>query len=145
MSNYAVLGFIAALGGIMVSLQAQLMGIMDKQLGTLESVFITYGMGGLIIGGTMLFYRGANLAAYASVPWYSLLSGIMGLIIVGAIGYTTPRMGLVPTLTILVFAQFVTAGLIDHFGLLGAEIHPLTLIRSAGVLVMLLGLWMTLR
>ncbi len=145
MSNHVVLALISALGGIMVSLQAQLMGIMDKQMGTLESVFITYGLGGLIIGGAMLFYRGGNLAAYASVPWYTLLTGLMGLIIVGAIGYTSPRLGLVPALTILVMAQFAAAALIDHFGMLGAEIRPLTLIRGSGILVMLLGIWMTLR
>jgi len=145
MSNHIVLGLIAALGGIMVSLQAQLMGIMDRQLGTLESVFITYGLGGLIIGGVMLFYRGGNLAVYASVPWYALLTGFMGLIIVGAIGYTSPRLGLVPALTILVMAQFAAAALIDHFGMLGAEIRPLTFIRGSGILVMLVGIWMTLR
>jgi len=145
MSNHIVLALIAALGGIMVSLQAQLMGIMDRQIGTLESIFITYGMGGLIIGGTMLFYRGGNLAAYTSVPWYSLLSGVMGLIIVGSIGYTAPRLGLLPALTLLVMAQFAAAALIDHFGMLGADIRPLTFIRGSGVLVMLVGIWMTLR
>lgn len=145
MSNHVVLALIAALGGIMVSLQAQLMGIMDRQMGTLESVFITYGLGGLIIGGTMLFYRGGNLTAYTSVPWYTLLTGLMGLIIVGAIGYTSPRLGLVPALTILVMAQFTAAALIDHFGILGAEIRPLTIIRGSGILVMLVGIWMTLR
>ncbi|SMC75472.1 transporter family-2 protein [Desulfocicer vacuolatum DSM 3385] len=145
MLNHVPLLLIAALGGIMVSLQAQLMGIMDRQMGTLESVFITYGLGGLIIGAAMLFYRGGNLAACASVPWYSMLSGLMGLIIVGSIGYTAPRLGLVPAMTILVLAQFAAAALIDHFGMLGADIRPLTLIRGSGIVVMLVGLWMTLR
>lgn len=54
MSNHVILALISALGGIMVSLQTQLMGIMDRQMGTLESIFITYGLGGLIIGGAML-------------------------------------------------------------------------------------------
>ena len=145
MSNHLVLALIAALGGIMVSLQAQLMGIMDRQLGTLESVFITYGLGGVIIGVVMLIHRGGNLTAYTSVPWYALLTGIMGLIIVSTIGYTSPRLGLVPTLTILVVAQFAVAALIDHFGMLGAEVRPLTFIRGSGIMVMLIGLWMTLR
>jgi len=145
MSNHIVLASIVALGGVMVTLQAQLMGIMDKQMGTLESVFITYGMGGLIVGGTMLFYRGGNLAMFHSLPWYTLLSGIMGLIIVGSIGYTAPRLGLVPALTILVAAQFGAAALVDHFGLLGALVRPITLVRGAGMLTMLVGIWLTLR
>ncbi|GAB6142655.1 DMT family transporter [Desulfocicer niacini] len=145
MSNHIILAATAAMGGIMVTLQAQLMGIMDKQMGTLESIFITYGMGGLIIGGTMLFCRGGNLGIYPSLPWYTLLSGIMGLIIVGSIGYTSPRLGLVPALTILVAAQFGAAALVDHFGLMGALVRPITLVRGSGMLTMLVGIWLTLR
>ena len=53
---------IAAIGGVAVTLQAQFMGLMDKQLGTLESIFITYCGGGLLIGLAMLVTRGGNLA-----------------------------------------------------------------------------------
>ena len=84
------------------------MGLMDKQIGTLESVFITYGGGGLLIGLIMLFGRGGNLAGVQGVPWYALSAGALGLVIVGTIGYSTARLGLVTVLTIIVAAQFIT-------------------------------------
>ena len=84
------------------------MGLMDKQIGTLESVFITYGGGGLLIGLAMLLNRGGNLAAWQGVPWYALFAGALGLVIVGTIGYSTARLGLVTVLTIIVAAPFLS-------------------------------------
>jgi hypothetical protein len=46
-------------------------GILDRRIGTLESVFITYFSGGLLIGLIMLVQRGGNLGAGEAVPWYA--------------------------------------------------------------------------
>jgi transporter family-2 protein len=136
---------IAAIGGIAVALQAQFMGLMDKQIGTLEGVFITYGGGGLLVGLAMLLSRGGNLAAWQGVPWYALSSGCLGLVIVGTIGYGTARLGLVTAMTIIVAAQFITGAVLDHFGVLGAQLRPLDLTRFAGIGLMLLGTWLVIR
>ncbi|MEJ2749317.1 MAG: DMT family transporter, partial [Anaerolineae bacterium] len=121
------------------------MGVMDQSLGTLESVFITYGSGGLLMGLAMLLLRGGNLAGWRSLPWYAPLAGVLGLIIVGSIGYVTPRLGLVATFTIFVAAQFIFGALIDHFGLLGAEVRPIGLSSLAGMMIVLVGVWLIIR
>ena len=136
---------IAAIGGIAVTLQAHLMGLMDKQIGTLESVFITYGGGGLLIGLAMLLARGGNLTAWQTVPWYALSAGAFGLVIVGTIGYGTARLGLVTAMTIIIAAQFITGAFLDHFGLLGAELRPLNVSRIFGMGLMLVGTWLVVR
>jgi transporter family-2 protein len=136
---------IAAIGGITVAIQAQFMGLMDKQIGTLESVFITYGSGGLLVGLVMLLSRGGNLAAWQTVPWYALSAGALGLVIVGAIGYGTARMGLVTAMTVIVAAQFITGAVVDHFGALGADLRPLDVSRIVGMGLMLAGTWLVVR
>nr|QIV52824.1 DMT family transporter [uncultured bacterium] len=136
---------IAAIGGIAVTLQAQFMGLMDKQIGTLESIFITYGGGGLLIGLAMLLSRGGNLAGWQQVPWYALSAGAFGLIIVGTIGYGTARLGLVTTLVIVIAAQFITGAILDHFGVLGAEHRPVDVNRIFGMGLMLLGTWIIIK
>ena len=145
MSTLILLIIITAIGGISITLQAQLMGLMDRQIGTLESVFITYGGGGLLIGLVMLLNRGGNLAAWQGVPWYTLSTGALGLVIVGTIGYGTARLGLVTVLTILVAAQFISGAFVDHFGVLGADLRPLNLTRISGIGLMLLGTWLVVR
>jgi len=145
LSNTIFLISVAVVGGVFVTIQAQFMGLLDKNIGTLESVFITYGGGGFCIGLIMLLCRGGNLWAFNTVPWYTLLSGIVGLVIVGSIGFVTPRLGLVPASTLLVAAQFISAALIDHFGLLGADIRLLTPSRICGMGLMMPAIWLIIR
>ena len=145
MTTFLALVLLAIVGGVAVVLQAQFMGVMDQQIGTIESVFITYGSGGLLVGLTMLALRGGNLTEWRGVPPYVLVTGILGLLIVGTIGYVTPRLGLVTAFTILVATQFVLGGVIDHFGWFGAEIRPLDPTKLLGVGVLLLGVWLIIR
>lgn len=145
MGNQALLLVVTVVGGISVALQAQMMGLLDKSIGTLEAVFITYAGGGLLIALIMISMRGGNLGAWQSVPWYAYSSGALGLVIVGAIGYSAPRLGLVATFTIIVSCQFMIAALIDHFGLLGATIRPIDLPRLLGISLLLAGIWLTIR
>ena len=137
--------FLAAFGGIAGTLQAHFMGVMDQNIGTVESMFITYGGGGLIIGLVMLFVGGGNLGGWQTVPWYALSAGILGLVVVGILGFTAPRIGLVPVLTLFVASQFIVGAVLDHFGLLGAEVRSLDLTRVSGLGVILFGIWLVIR
>ena len=144
MSNSILLILVAALGGVAIAVQAQMMALLDKGIGTIESV-ITYGGGGLLIGLVMLAMRGGNLSEWSSVPLYAMFAGIIGLLIVGSIGYSTPRLGLVTTFTVMISLQFIAGAFIDHYALLGAELRQLTLSRIVGIAIMLLGVWIVIR
>ena len=99
----------------------------------------------LVIGLAMLFLRGGNLGAIVTLPWYVLSAGLLGLVVVGILGFAAPRIGLVPVMTLFVASQFVVAAVLDHFGLLGAEVRSLDLSRVSGLGVILLGLWLVIR
>lgn len=145
MSNFLVLAVIAVIGGAVVTLQAQFIGLMDQKMGTVESVFFTYAIGGVMIAVVLAILRGGNLAAWRNVPWYALTSGLAGLVIIAALSYTVPRLGIVTAFTIFVASQFLVGALFDHFGLLGATVRPLDISRLLGVAVLLLGVWLIIR
>ena len=145
MTNIWFLLIVAAIGGVAVTLQGQFMGIMDRQMGTLESVFITYGSGGVLIGLIMLAMRGGNLQALSTVPLYAMTSGLTGLMIVGTIGFAATRIGIVATFTIMLASQFVSAALVDHFGLFGGEAHPLNWTKGLGLVLLLISVWLVVR
>jgi transporter family-2 protein len=136
---------IAIMGGIAVTLQGQFMGLLDRGLGTIESVFVTYAGGGLIITLLMIAFRGGNLKNWQGVPWYAFGSGILGLIIVGSIGYVVPRLGVAKGFTLIIASQFMIASLIDHFGFFGAAVRPMDMMRSLGLGLMLLGVWLVVK
>jgi transporter family-2 protein len=143
--NTVFLVCIAIMGGIAISLQGQFMGLLDRVLGTLTGVFVAYAGGGLVIAMLMVAFRGGHLKSWQSVPWYAYSAGILGLVIVGSIGYVVPRLGVAKGFTLIVAAQFVIAALIDHFGLLGATVRPMDMARSLGLCFMLLGVWLVVR
>ena len=136
---------LALLGGIAVTLQGQFMGVMDQSIGTRESVFITYAGGGLVITLLMLFLRGGNLRAAASVPWYAFSAGLLGLLIVGTIGFTVPRLGLTSALTLVLAGQYIASVVIERFGWFGAPVRPFEWTRALGIFLLLFGVWLTTR
>jgi transporter family-2 protein len=143
--TFAMLVLIAIIGGAAVTLQGQFMGLMDQGIGTRESVFITYASGGVLVALFMLLAGGGNLRAWQGVPWYALTAGVLGLVIVGTIGYTVPRLGLALAFTIIVAAQFMVAALIDHFGWVGAATRPLGWPQLAGMALLIAGVWLMTR
>ena len=144
MSTVLLIG-IAVMGGVAIVLQGQFMGLLDRTLGTMTNVFITYVSGGLIIALLLIAFRGGNLKNWQSVPWYALSSGILGLIVVGSIGYVVPRLGVAKGFTLIVASQFLIASLIDHFGFFGAVVRPMVMTRSLGLCLMLLGVWLVVK
>ena len=140
-----VLVILAIGGGIAVALQGNFMGIMDQRIGSKESVFITYVSGGVPAALMMIVARGGHLSAWQNAPWYTLTAGVLGLVIVGTIGYTVPRLGLTAAFTVIVATQLVVAVILDHFGLLGAAVRTMDLPRVAGLIFLILGVWLVLR
>jgi transporter family-2 protein len=142
---------LAVIGGTAGTIQAHFMGLMDQNLGTVESMFITYGLGGLVIGLVMIFLGGGSLlgggnpGGWQAVPWYALSAGVLGLVVVGILGFAAPRIGLVPVMTLFVASQFIVSAFMDHYGLLGAEVRSLDLSRISGLGVILFGLWLVIR
>lgn len=144
MSNSAVI-LIAIVGGIAVAVQSQFIGLIDTRLGTLESVFITYTGGAILATLTMLIFRPDNLKNWHTLPWYVFTAGFLGLIIIGTISFSVPRLGLANAFTIMVVSQFILGVLIDQYGWLGAEIHPLNLVKLVGLGFLLVGVALIMR
>ena len=140
--------FLVALGilsGIAITLQGQFMGLMDKVMGTKESIFITYGSGGILATLVILMTQGGNLRAWRDVPWYVFSAGVLGLIIVGTIGYVVPRLGLATGFTLIVASQFISSVLIDQFGLFGAIVRALDGTKLLGITILTIGVWLIIK
>ena len=45
----------------------------------------------------------------------------------------------------VLLGQMISAAAIDHFGLMGAKVDPLTWTRASGIFVMALGVFLTQR
>lgn len=136
---------VGALGGIAASLQVSFAGTMGQKLGNLESVFITYVGGAIVIFLITLGRGGGNLEAWRSVPWYVLLAGPLGLVIIGSLSFNVPRIGVAMTNTLFVATWLIVSAIMDHVGLFGVTQRPLALPRLLGIATLLLGTWLVVR
>jgi len=134
----------AVLCGVAVAVQAQFTGAMQRQMGTLESTFITYFSGGIVIGLVMLLARGGSLAAANGLPWYVYGAGLLGLVIIGTLSISVGDLGLVPALVLITVSQFVVGAIINHFGLLGAAVDPIDFGKVAGFALLGVGTYLVL-
>lgn len=140
-----VVALAAVACGVAVAVQAQLTGNMQRQMGTLESTFITYFSGGVVIALITLLARGGNLAAASGLPWYTYTAGLLGLVIIGTLSLSVGNLGLVPALVLITVSQFVVGAVVNHFGWLGAEVDPIDLGKLAGLSLLGLGTYLVLR
>src|SRR6266540_4626536 len=132
-------------GGAAVGLQSPMASMISQRLGIFESVFIVHLGGAIIALLPLLFYSGGKLSQWRTVPWYTLGAGIFGLIVIGAISYMIPRVGIAASITAIVAGQLLVGTLLDHFGLLGASVRSLDITRVLGMAVVLVGVWLTVK
>jgi bacterial/archaeal transporter family-2 protein len=145
MSTLLVVAIMGLLGGIAVGLQGPLSSLMSDRIGLMESIFIIHIGGAILIGVPLLARGGGNLGAWRSVPWYALLAGGFGLIVITAVSYAIPRIGVAATVTLIVAGQLLVSAAADQFGWLGADTRPLDPTRAVGILVLFVGVWLIVR
>jgi len=135
---------VAAVGGMAISIQSLFSGVIGRHVGILGAVFIVH-LTGLLLAGLLLALRGGGLAGWQGIPWYALLAGFVGVVIVACVSYAVPRLGLGNTLVITISSQLIVGAFLDHFGLLGAALRPLDPSRALGIAVLVLGAWLVVR
>ena len=136
---------VGLLGGLAVGLQAPLANGMSDRIGILESSFFIHFGGTIVALIPLLAMRGGNLAKWNSVPWYMLAAGAFGLVLISTINFTIPQIGVAGGIMLIVIGQMVMAVAIDHFGLLDAEVRPITLQKLIGLAMLFCGVWFVVR
>lgn len=80
------------------------------------------------------------LAALPGQPAHLFLAGTLMAFYLLSITWIAPRFGIGNAVFCVLLGQMLAAGAIDHFGLFGARVVPLTMGRAAGIATMAAGL-----
>jgi transporter family-2 protein len=132
-------------GGIAVGFQAPLASLMGDKIGILESIFFIHLSGTIAAAIPLALERGGNLSRWREVPWYALVAGVFGLAVIGAMNWTIPRVGVAPAILLVLAGQLVVGIVLDHHGWLGVSVHPVSVSRLAGIGLVFLGVWLTMK
>ena len=145
MDSILLIILVGLAGGIAVGLQAPMASMITQRLGIFESVFIVHVGGALIALLLLVFYGGGNVARWRELPWYTLLAGAFGLIVISALSHMIPRVGVAAAVITIVAGQMLVSTVLDHFGWLGGMGRPMDPTRAIGMAVVLVGVWLTVK
>lgn len=80
-----------------------------------------------------------SLAALRGIPAWAWLGGLCGAIYVATVSFTGPRLGATTVLALTLLGQSVVSMIVDHYGLVGLPVSPVTWTRVLGVALLLGG------
>ena len=104
---------------------------------------ISFVVGTLAISTYVFATRqSVSWAGATSAPWYAWLGGLCGAFSLTAIILTYPKLGPGLGFGLLIAGQLVIAVILEHLNVLVAEPHPISMLRVAGVALVLAGVTM---
>ncbi|MGU3391477.1 DMT family transporter [Sphingomonas sp. M1A8_2b] len=131
---------IVLLAGVGLAVQPPTNAALAKASGSVWlASLVSFAMGTAILFAIWAAADRTMPAALKGAPSWAWLGGLYGACFVAALAYASPRLGLASALTIAVGSQLVTALVLDRFGLLGLSAQPISLMRVAGVVLVIGG------
>lgn len=141
MFGYATFVILALMTGVAIAVQTGVNTQLRSYLQSpLQAVFLSFMVGTVLIGGALLVKRELPpLAKWASMPWWMWTGGMLGLFIVATNILVAPRLGAALLISLAITGQLTTALVLDHYGAFGFPLHPISLARGFGALLLLAG------
>lgn len=135
--------FLGLLAGTAIAFQGAINTLLSKVVGIWEANFVVHFTGFIALAILLSLGLGqGSLLKIASAPKVSLIGGLLGVIVVSSSIFAISKLGVSTALALLIFAQLLAAGLIDHNGWLGMEQIPFTIKRGLAILFLIVGVFL---
>ena len=122
-----------------MAVQGTLNSLLSKTVGLLETTFWVQLIGAIAAALLLFVFRLGEGNQLGRAPWYSLLGGLLGVAITFFVAGSIAKVGATTATTAIIVGQVATAGLLDHFGLLGLKSCPFTLLDAVGIVLLAIG------
>ena len=130
--------------GIGIPILAALNARLGQHMGSpVAAAVVLFVVAFLTATAVVLVAGPGALSQVTTAPRHLLLAGCLIAFYVLTITWIAPKFGVGNAVFFVLLGQLISAAAIDHFGLFGAQISPLSLARAAGIGVMALGVAIT--
>lgn len=141
MTQYAIIMVLAGIGiPILAALNAQLGGRIGSPAAAATVLFVVAFVTSLVVA---LIVAPQGFTKLGGTPKHLFLAGVLIAFYVLSITFIAPHFGIGNAVFFVLLGQLISAALIDHFGLFGAQVSPVSLTRAAGIGTMAIGVWLT--
>lgn len=137
---YFVAAFVV---GTLVTLQTGSNARLKEALGEpLAAVIASSALGIVALVAVVVVARlpVPSLEKVAAAPWWAWLGGVLGAVYAVTVVLLARSLGAATLTALVVTGQLVCSVALDHFGLIGFELHPAGLGRMLGCAFLLAGL-----
>lgn len=83
-----------------------------------------------------------SLHQLGNAPGYAWLGGMVGAFYIISTIVASPKIGLALFLALVIGGQLVMSVIVDHYGLLGAVVKPITWLKGLGLLLVFCGIFL---
>ena len=143
---FAALSLLLLVAGFGIPVMAALNSGLGRHLGSPPAATATLFVVGAGVATLIAVFAGVPASGtFRATPPQLYLGAIFQVFYVLAITFAAPRVGLANAVFFVLLGQLVAAATIDHFGLMGAIRSALTLRRTFGLGLMMLGLYFARR
>ena len=140
---YASVMFVAGIG---IPLLAALNAALGTRIGSPAAAALVLFTVAFSVTAIVTLVTGPGaLKSVPMQPKHLFLAGALIAFYVLSITFVAPRFGVGNAVFFVLLGQLVAAALIDHFGLFGARVSPLSLSRAGGIALMASGIALTQR
>lgn len=133
------------LAGVAITLQSginyQLRAALNHPV---MAAFISFMVGTLALVFILLLSKqpAPPLTVYSGINWYKFTGGLFGVFVVTVTLLSVKEIGVANMFVLIIAGQLITAVCMDHFGVLGLNVSPVTLKKLLGILCLVAGAWL---
>jgi transporter family-2 protein len=136
---------VSAVAGMGIATQALINTRLGAAAGSpLVAAVISFAVGLTSLLCVLVFQPAGTVKthALATAPAWAFLGGALGAFFILVTIYGVPRVGAAAWLSAAVLGQVTFSLVADHFGFFGVNVHPVTLPRLMGIVLVIAGVVM---
>lgn len=143
---FLLLAFLIGMSNTIQSgVNAQLKVALDNPI---LSALISFAVGFVALLAAYLFFNQSNFPTMESmrgISWWKLTGGLFGAFYVLTVVVIIRDIGPANMICLVVAGQMLAALVIDHYGLQGFAVHPISLTRMFGAILVIGGVYLILK
>lgn len=128
----------AIIVGVLLATMISINGALSGKIENCFALIIIHLVGGLTTYIVLLITR--RKFSIKGIPFYFLCGGFLGFFVVFINNICVVKIGVALTLALSLLGQSIVSGIIDHYGLLGMEIHKFKKEKIIGFIIILSGI-----
>lgn len=128
------------IGGLTLGTQSAVNSSFSKKAGVLESTFLTFVLGSVVLFIVVLFFGQGNFVGFFNSPKWQLSAVWFGIGFVFLNIIAVPKIGVIATNVSAIFGQLAMAMVIDHFGLFKSMVIQFDFKRLIALILMVIAL-----